>query len=235
LREKLEQPAPDKAEKPAAAPPALGKVGKLAPEKRPPLPPPQRQERIIARLEQPAATYTVPEEWLQPGNIIVLRGRVRELRVPHMPPHVQLDARELTAASIYVGGERLEMVQLHLHAPEGVIAFRTVIGQGTRLHIDAPGGIVRFGLANPWQELPVLIHQGAQVYVRARQLQVDGVVRDPQTRLLMDWTGPARLRLEAVEHGAQVLYRRTAEGQNTRIEAHATTVDPSATFRATEN
>lgn len=213
----------------------LGGTKKPATPELPPLPPPLRQERFVARLEQPHATYTVPDEWLQPGNIIVLRGQVRELRIPRLPLHVQLEARELTARSIYVGGERLEMVRLHLHAPEGTIAFRTVIGQGTRLHLDAPGGSVRFGGINPWQPSSVLIHQGAQVYVRARQLQVDGVVRDPQTRLLMDWTPPARLQLHAVEQGAQVLYRRTVEGDNARIEAHATIVDPSATFRATEN
>ena len=215
--------------------PDLGNAKKPAPPELPPLPPPLRQERFVARLEQPHATYTIPDDWLQPGNIIVLRGQVRELRIPRLPPHVQLEAQELTARSIYVGGERLEMVRLHLHAPEGTIAFRTVIGQGTQLHLDAPGGSVRFGGVNPWQPSSVLIHQGAQVYVRARQLQVDGVVRDPQTRLLMDWTPPARLRLHAVEQGAQVLYRRTVEGGNARIEAHATIVDPSATFRATEN
>lgn len=231
------QPGQGGADKPGANRPGADRpvANTPEPEKPRPLPPPPLQrERIVVRLEQPDAAYTVPEEWLQPGKIIVLRGQVRELRIPHLPPHAELDARELTAGSIYVGGERLEMVQMHLHAPQGVVAFRTVVGQGAKLHVDAPGGMVRFALANPWQQLPVLIHRGAQVHIRARQLRVDGAIRDPQTQLHIDCTASARLWIEAVQQGAQVLYRSTAEGKKARIDARAATVDPSATFRRSD-
>ncbi|MBA2226977.1 hypothetical protein [Thermogemmata fonticola] len=233
-----EKPDPPGADKPGADRPGADRpvANQPEPEKPRPLPPPPLQrERIVVRLEQPEATYTVPEEWLQPGRSIVLRGQVRELRIPHLPPHTELDARELTAGSIYVGGERLEMVQMHLHAPEGVVAFRTVVGQGAKLHVDAPGGMVRFALANPWQQLPVLIHRGAQVHIRARQLRVDGAIRDPQTQLRIDCTGSARLWIEAVQQGAQVLYRSATENKKARIDARAATVDPSATFRRSED
>lgn len=234
-------PEPKKPDTPAPQPPDQPEPDRpgikmpLPDKPRPLPPPPPRQERLVVRLEQPHATYTVPEEWLQPGKVIVLRGQVRELRIPPLPPHTELDARELTAGSICVTGERLEMIQMHLHAPKGVIAFRTVVGQGTKLQVDAPDGIVRFGLSNPRQQLPVLIHHGAQVHIRARQLQVDGAIRDPQTQLHMECTTPARLRIEAIQQGAQVLYRSAAEGKKARIDARAATVDPTATFRRSED
>ncbi|MCL6640994.1 MAG: cell division protein FtsQ/DivIB [Candidatus Rokubacteria bacterium] len=77
-----EKPDPPGADKPGADRPGADRpvANQPEPEKPRPLPPPPLQrERIVVRLEQPEATYTVPEEWLQPGRSIVLRGQVREL------------------------------------------------------------------------------------------------------------------------------------------------------------
>ncbi|MCS7022278.1 MAG: polymer-forming cytoskeletal protein [Gemmataceae bacterium] len=191
-------------------------------------------ERLTFRIDQPEAVCTVPEEWLRPGCALVLHGRVGELRLPRIPPHFQLDARQLTARSITLSGPRIESARLHLAAPEGVVACRTDLGRDAYLCIDAPGGTVRFGAINPWQPSTLVIEQGAKVFVRARHVHIDGTVQGDRTHVQVECTPPARLRVHTVRLGAHVEYRKAPTPNDGPIDAHAITLDPSAVFRRHE-
>lgn len=197
----------------------------------PPPAAPNPLEAIVLHLDQPDATFTLPEEWLRPGQKVVLHGRVRELRLSGLPPRFQLDAARLAARSVSITGPPLEKVRLHLYAPEGAVACRTAVGSGTHLRIEAPGGTVRFGSANPWRSQSGDIGPEADVTILARQVQADVAVRGARTTVRIDCTPPARLHFQAIRQGAVVEYRHAPGTSRAPIQAQAETVEPSAVFR----
>jgi hypothetical protein len=185
----------------------------------------------VLHLQQPDATYTLLEDWLQAGRQVILHGQVRELRIPRLPQGTHIDASRLTARSIYIGGPPLENVRLHLHAPQGTVTCRTAIGPGTHLRIHAPGGAVRFGSSNPWQTSHDAIGPDVELAIVAGQVQADAAIRGERTKVRIECTPPARLHLRTIEQGALVEYRHAPGTPRTPIQAQAEKVERSAIFR----
>ncbi len=217
---------PENRPSPQPQPPQPQQVGVEPPEARQDATPPLgwSQPPRTVWLHQPDASYTLPEELCRGGQV-VLRGRIRELRIPGLSAQAHIDASGLEARSVFVGGLDGGS-ELKVFAPQGVVSVRGHVRDRARLTIHAPGGLVRFGGHRPANAPQPLIAAAARVEVTARQVRVEGTVRDPGTRLSVHLEEGGQLWVEAVRGGAQVDYR--CDGRP--ADARAGLVEPTARF-----
>jgi hypothetical protein len=180
-------------------------------------------------LNQPDAAYTIPRP-VERGEHMILRGKVRMLRVNGLGPGAVVDASDLEAGSIYVGGTIEGGSILRLRCPDGVVEVPAAVSGRARLEIDAPGSSVRFLHPSTPDKPGSRIDGGATVIITARSVDLRGDVAGADTSVRVALTRNGSLKVAAVRGAAAVEYcseNRLAPEPT----ANAATVEPSATFR----
>lgn len=185
--------------------------------------------KLIIPLNQPDAAYTIPRP-VEPGEHVILRGKVRMLRVNGLGPGAVVDASALEAGSIYVGGTIEGGSILRLRCPDGVVEVPAAVRGPSRLEIDAPGSSVRFLHPSTADQPGSRIDGGAIVLITARSVDLRGDVAGADTSVRVTLTRNGSLKVAAVRGAAAVEYC----SENRLVPepaANAAVVEPGATFR----
>jgi hypothetical protein len=167
---------------------------------------------------------------MKKGEHVILRGKVKALRASGLDGGAILDASELDAGSVFIGGKVDGQSNLKLNSPNGAVTIAARITGKSRVEINAIGGDVRFSLP-PTPDLPgPQIDGGSSVTLTARRIDLRGDVDGVQTRVGAIIPPGGFLKVAAVRGAATVEYS-VGPGAGNAPEVTVGTIAPTATFK----
>jgi hypothetical protein len=145
---------------------------------------------------------------IRPGNMLVLRGRVKKLCVSGLEAGAVLDCSELEAREVEVLGKIDDGSRLVVRAPGGKVTFLARVGGKSKIDIRAPGGTVAFEAPTQLTGDGSTISGGATVEVLARSVGFRAAIAGAGTRVSVTLTTGGNLSFTEMDGPSRLEYSK---------------------------